>query len=128
MIHGIGIDLIEIDRIKGELERSGDRFCTSIFTEDEIKYCKKGSNIDVRAQCFAGRFSAKEAFFKSIGTGLRNKLSWKDVEIMNDELGKPSFRLRKKAREFVEEIGVSNIQLSISHNRENAVAVVILEK
>ena len=114
MIYGIGIDLIEIHRIKGELEKFGDRFCGSIFTEDEVEYCKKGSNIDVQAQCFAGRFSAKEAFFKSIGTGLRNKFSWKDVEIMNDELGKPSFRLRNKAREFIEEIGVSNIQLSIS--------------
>jgi holo-[acyl-carrier protein] synthase len=128
MIYGIGIDLIEIHRIKGELEKFGDRFCGSIFTEDEVEYCKKGSNIDVQAQCFAGRFSAKEAFFKSIGTGLRNKFSWKDVEIMNDELGKPSFRLRNKAREFIEAIGVSNIQLSISHSRENAVAVVILEK
>lgn len=128
MIYGIGTDIIEINRIKGELEKSGDRFCASIFTEDEIKYCERGSNIDIRAQCFAGRFSAKEAFFKSVGTGLRNKLSWKDVEIMNDELGKPSFRLNNKARELVEEIGISNIQLSISHSRENAVAVVVLEK
>ena len=118
MISGIGIDLIEIDRIKGELEKSGDRFCTSIFTENEIKYCKAGSNIDVQAQRFAGRFSAKEAFFKAIG----RRINWTDVELYNLSSGKPQLKIRNKKG-----LGIEKSHVSISHLKDFAVAAVILE-
>ncbi len=127
MIYGMGIDLIEIDRIKKEIDRPGDAFCKRIFTDEEIRACRAKSNRNVQSQCFAARFSAKEAFFKAIGTGVRGGLSWKDVEVVNDPLGKPALNLRGKALEMVEKKGITGIQLSISHTKQLAAAVVILE-
>ncbi len=128
MIYGMGIDLIDIDRVKKEIERSGDAFCNRIFTEQEIRTCRAKLNPNVQSQCFAARFSAKEAFFKAIGTGVRGELHWKDVEVVNDPLGKPVLHLKGKVLEMVETKGISEIQLSISHTRQLATAVVILEK
>lgn len=128
MIFGIGIDIIEIDRIKKEILRYGDKFCTRIFTENEMKYCKKGFNLAIQSQCLAGRFTAKEAFFKAIGTGLRGGLTWKDVEIFNDDSGKPYLVLTKKGLELVKENRITNIQVSISHCHQSAIALVILEQ
>ena len=128
MIYGVGIDVIEIDRIKNDLLKSGKEFCRSIFTDIEIMYCQRGSNINVQSQCFAGRFAAKEAFFKAIGSGLRGGLTWKDVEVSNDEYGKPRFVLKNKALETIVSERISNILLSISHCKHVATAVVILEK
>ena len=81
MICGVGIDLIEVDRIKKQLEKSSDRFCQSLFSEKEIAYCRRGANTRIQARHFAGRFAAKEAFLKAIGTGMRDGLRWKDIEI-----------------------------------------------
>lgn len=128
MIHGIGIDIIETDRIKNQIEKDGDRFYKKIFTKKEIEYCTQGANVNVQAQRFAGRFAAKEAFFKAVGTGLRNDLRWIDVEIVNDELGRPMIILKNKTLQIIKSDMISNIQLSISHDRQNAAAVVILEK
>jgi len=128
MICGVGIDLIEVERISTELERSGDSFCNRIFTETEIRYCSGKSNLRVRSRCFAARFSAKEAFFKAIGAGPADGIGWKDVEVSNDELGKPSLRLTSKALEAVEKGEITNIHLSISHSDDIATAVVVLEK
>jgi len=128
MIFGIGIDLIEIDRIKNELEKHGDRFCKMVFTVKEIEYCRRNKNLNIQAQCFSGRFAAKEAFFKAIGTGLRNGLSWKDVEILNDKLGKPDFVLKNNSLKIIESNQIFNVQLSISHCKNYATAVVVLEK
>ena len=127
MIRGVGIDLIEVDRIKKQLEKSRDRFCQSLFSEEEIAYCRKGANTRIQAQHFAGRFAAKEAFLKAIGTGLREGLAWKDVEVLNNAMGKPELHLKNKAKETVDEHGITNIQLSISHGRDIAAAFVILE-
>ncbi len=128
MIYGVGIDSIEIERIKRELTRDSDSFCKSIFTGDEIAYCGRASNLDVKSQRLAGRFSAKEAFFKAIGTGLRDGLHWKDVEVTNDRLGKPHLVLRNRALEIIEREKISSVHLSISHSKQTATAVVILEK
>ncbi|MBC8526420.1 MAG: holo-ACP synthase [Candidatus Cloacimonetes bacterium] len=124
MIFGIGIDLTEIDRIKNELKEHKDRFCKMVFTEKEIKYCESKKN---SAENYAARFAAKEAFFKAIGTGWGAKLKWKDVEVKNDELGKPGIILKNKARKIIEKNEVTNIQLSISHSKNYATAVVVLE-
>lgn len=128
MIFGIGIDLIEIDRIKAELEKHEDRFCKMVFTVKEIEYCRRNKNLNIQAQCFSGRFAAKEAFFKAIGIGLQNGLGWKDVEVLNDKLGKPNLILKNKSHKATEREKIANIRLSISHSKNYATAVVILEK
>jgi len=128
MISGVGIDLIEVIRIKNELEKYGDGFCERIFTAKEIAYCKRASNINVQSACFAGRFAAKEAFLKALGTGLKNGLKWKDMEICNDENGKPGFVLKDRALEMIGDMGILNVHLSISHCKNTAAAFVILEK
>lgn len=127
MIYGTGIDLIEIDRIKKELEKAKEKFCDMVFTNNEIAYCQRGANLNIQSQCFAGRFVAKEAFFKAIGTGLRDGIRWKDVEVMNNEMGKPELFLQNKALEIIKNENISNIQLSISHSNKVAAAIVILE-
>jgi len=127
MIYGVGIDLIETERMKHELVRSGSRFTAAIFTDDEIEYCRRTTNRNVVAQRFAGRFSAKEAFLKALGTGLRDGLRWRDVEVSNDDLGKPYLILKNRALELTRKEKINNIQLSISHREDAVTAVVILE-
>jgi len=123
MIYGIGIDLIEVERIRRQLER-GDRFINRIFAPDEIVYCESKKN---RAQNFAARFAAKEAFFKALGTGWRGGLAFSQVEVVNDSLGKPEIRLHGKAEELIAEKGITNICVSLTHLKEFASAVVTLE-
>lgn len=127
MIVGTGIDIIEVERIRKQLERDGSRFIRSLFTEYEIKYCQTGTHQAARARCFAGRFSAKEAFLKALGSGLREGLKWKDIEIRNDDMGKPEIVLSGKALERVREKGIEGVHVSISHVDAVAAAVVILE-
>ena len=128
MIAGIGIDIIEVERIQNELSESEDAFCNKIFTKNEITYCRKASSKNVQSQRYAARFAAKEAFFKALGTGLREELQWKDVEMCHDDLGKPHLELKNKALDLIKKEKISKILLSISHSKNNAVAVVILEK
>ena len=127
MIYGIGIDIIEIDRIKSEIQKNG-KFNRRVFTDQEIKYCERGANLNIQAQFYAGRFTAKEAFLKAIGTGLRGGLAWTDIQVTNDALGKPSLILANKALELINKAKISNIQLSISHSQNYATAIVVLEK
>lgn len=124
MIFGIGIDIIEVSRMDKQISGDGSSFQKRIFTEHEINYCETKKN---KAQHYAARFSAKEAFFKAIGTGWRNGLTWQEIEIINDDLGKPVIVLHGKAKEFIEKNLIKNIHLSLSHVKETAVAVVILE-
>lgn len=125
MIFGIGIDIIEVARIQKQIDSESNSFLKKIFTDKEIEYCE--SKIKNKAQNFAARFAAKEAFFKALGTGWRDGLSWKDVEIENDELGKPNILLSGKSKKNIQENDISKIHISLSHIREIAVAVVILE-
>lgn len=128
MICGVGIDIVEVDRIAEELEKHGEKFARAVFTANEIAYCERRVTKQARSQCFAGRFSAKEAFFKAIGTGLREGLHWTDVEVQNNELGDPTLLVREKALEAISRMGVSQVRVSISHTKIASVAVVILEK
>ena len=125
MIYGIGLDIIEVSRIEKQISSERNRFQEILFTENEIKYCEDKKN---KAQNYAARFAAKEAFLKAIGTGLRDGFSWKNIEILNDELGKPEIVLHGKAKKIIEEKQITNIFVSLSHLKETAVAVVILEK
>ena len=120
MIKGIGIDIIDIKRIKRMIEQFGDRFFERILTDKEIAYCKSFSKPDLH---FAGRFAAKEAYSKSIGTGISKNFGWRDIEILNDEKGKPYIR-HKTENNYSKLI----FNVSISHTDEYACAVVACEE
>ena len=124
MIYGAGIDLIEVARIEKQV-KAGTRFKERIFTEKEIAYCEKKKN---SAQNYAARFAAKEAFFKALGTGLSGGLAFQDVEVLNLSSGKPDIVLHGKAKLFAERQGIRNIQVSLTHLKDVAGAVVLLEK
>jgi len=128
MIYGIGTDLIETDRFTKKIKRNKSKFLSRLFSEKEIEYCGKGALIRTQAQCFAGRFVAKEAFLKALGTGLRNGLRWTDIEITNNSLGKPLIHLYNKAEQTIKDEHIRNVHISISHVKNHASAIVILEK
>jgi len=124
MIYGIGTDIIEVSRMDKHLENN-DALRDKLFTEAEQKYCEKGKI--TRGQCYAARFAAKEAFFKALGTGYRYGMAFHEIEVFNDELGKPYIQPTGKVKEFVEEQRIKSIYLSISHVKELANAFVVLE-
>ena len=99
MIAGVGIDLIEIARFEKECAARGDALVEEVLAPDELAYCR---SMHVPFPFYAARFAAKEAFFKAIGTGLRGKLSWHDLEVCRDDLGKPRLELRGEAASLAE--------------------------
>ncbi len=122
MINGIGVDIIEISRIKRAIERNAN-FINKMFSKNEIEYLKSRN---MRAESVAGRFAAKEAVAKALGTGFRG-FDFKDIEIDITTLGKPIVLLKGKAKKMDKRWGKYKIHLSISHSRENAIAYAILE-
>jgi holo-[acyl-carrier protein] synthase len=125
VIVSIGIDIIEVYRIRETISRT-PRFVERVFTVQEREYCEmKGA---AAAQSYAARFAAKEAFLKALKTGWRGKITWRDIEIFNDEQGAPRLEIYGAAREVLDGLGVDVIHLSLSHTTEHAVAQVILEK
>jgi holo-[acyl-carrier protein] synthase len=125
MIFGIGTDIIEVQRMEDRLA-DNDALKQKIYTPAEQLYCDEGKV--TRYQRFAARFAAKEAFFKALGTGYRYGMAFHEIEVMNDELGKPYIVLHGKVKEYLEKEGVSVIHLTISHVKEMASAFVLLEK
>lgn len=113
-----GVDIIEIARIEHAVNRFGDRFLHRIYTEGEIRHCRG------RAQSLAGRFAAKEATSKALGVGIRI-LRWRDIEILPDARGKPTISLHGRAAEIATIAGLTAFDLSITHSRTDAVAMVI---
>ena len=125
MIVSIGIDIVEVYRIRETLERT-PRFTERVFTEKERAYCfAKGA---AAAQSYAARFAAKEAFLKALKTGWRGKITWHDMEILNDSQGVPNLQIKGEAQKLLENLGANKIHISISHTTDHAVAQVILEK
>jgi len=125
MIVSIGIDIIEVYRIRETISRTA-RFAERVFTNRERDYCEaKGA---AAAQSYAARFAAKEAFLKALKTGWRGKITWHDIEICSDENGVPSLEIKGEAKNIFENLGANKIHLSLSHTTEHAVAQVILEK
>lgn len=116
MKRGVGIDIIEVSRIRELMKKYGDRFLQRILTENEINYCRKFSKPELH---FAGRFASKEAYSKSIGTGVGKDFSWKDIEIINDERGRPYI-----VHLIQNEYSSLKFEISISHTEEYACAVV----
>jgi holo-[acyl-carrier protein] synthase len=125
MILSIGIDIVEVYRIRQTLTRT-PRFATRVFTETERSICEgKGA---AAYQSYAGRFAAKEAFLKALGTGWRGRVTWHEIEIINDPLGAPSFNVSGEAAALLTEKGAGRVHLSISHTSDTAIAQVIFEK
>lgn len=125
MIKGIGTDIIDIGRIKKIIEKNNSRaFIEKVFTDNEISYCESKYH---RAVHYAARFAAKEAFFKAMGTGYRGGMSWKDISVKNDELGKPEIELSGKTLDNFKKRKYKNIHISLSHTKEYAVSFVVVD-
>ena len=125
MIVSIGIDIIEVARIREVLQRT-PRFCERVFTPAERAYCD--SRGAVSAQHYAARFAAKEAALKALKTGWRGGISWHDVEIKSEESGAPFLIFTGEASNIFEKSGATQAHLSIAHTTEHAIAEVIMEK
>ena len=124
-IFGIGTDIIQVDRIKKNLKKKS--FVNRIFSKKEITKCKKISN---SSNCFAKRFAAKEALAKSIGTGFRNNLNFKDIQILNDKIGKPYYQKSKKIDKIINKkfkVKTYDLFLSISDEKDYSIAFTILQ-
>jgi holo-[acyl-carrier protein] synthase len=116
---GIGTDIVECLRIAKMIERHGELFVGRVFTAHEIDYC---STKKAATQHFAGRWAAKEAVLKALGTGWVRGITWRDVEVRNQPGGKPTIRLAGGARAACEQLGVAEMLISISHCRSHATA------
>lgn len=124
MIVGTGVDLAEVDRIRESVERFGDKFLHRIYTAREIAYVERKAN---KYERYAARFAAKEAGMKAIGTGWRKGVRWQDFEVVNLLSGRPTLLLHGVAADFAARLGVTNIQLSLTHTAQLGLAYVILE-
>ncbi len=118
-IYGIGTDITECLRIAQMIERHGELFITRVYTPDEIQYCQSRKQ---STQHFAGRWAAKEAVLKAVGTGWRRGISWRDVEIKNQLGGKPTVALHAGLRDVADDLGIGQVLISISHCRTHATA------
>ncbi len=123
-VFGVGIDLVRVERLKALLERWGERFLQRVFTDGERQTC---SAKRAPQGCFAMRFAAKEAFVKALGLGMRSPVQWRDIEVGNDNLGKPLIFLSPRAAEYCAQSGVTAWHLSLTDEGDYAAAVVVLE-
>lgn len=118
-IYGIGTDITECVRIAQMIDKHGELFLTRVYTQQEIAYC---SARKAATQHYAGRWAAKEAALKAIGTGWSRGIHWTDIEVVNAVGGKPSIVIAGQAREICQERGIGELLISISHCRNYAVA------
>ncbi len=123
-IIGIGTDIIECLRIAQMIERHGELFINRVYTPHEIRYCQSRK---MATQHFAGRWAAKEAVLKALGTGWRKGISWRDIEVVNEPGGRPLVELRGGARDVGERLGIAEMLISISHCRSHATAYAIAQ-
>lgn len=119
---GIGTDITECLRIAQMIERHGELFVGRVYTAAEIDYCRSRR---MATQHFAGRWAAKEAVLKALGTGWRRGISWRDVEVMNAPGGRPQAVLRGGARDVADKLGIRCMLVSISHCRSHATAYAV---
>jgi len=125
VILGIGVDIVEVERIRLAADRYGGRFVRRVFTEEEAAYCRRSAHPEQR---FATRFAAKEAALKALGVGWTQGVQFTEVEIVNNELGAPSVVFRGRALELARALGAERIHVSMTHHRDFAIAQVILER
>jgi holo-[acyl-carrier protein] synthase len=124
VILGSGVDLCEVPRIEAAIARYGRRFLERIFTPREIAYADRKAN---RFERYAARFAAKEAGMKALGTGWRGGIAWRDFEVVNLPSGRPTLNFSGRAAEIAAKLGVQRVALSLTHTKEQALAMVILE-
>ncbi|MDD4189106.1 MAG: holo-ACP synthase [Eubacteriales bacterium] len=120
-----GVDIVEVKRIRGNLEINGEAFKNKVYTKNEIEYCE--SRKSGKYQSYAVRFAAKEAVSKAFGTGMGSNAGWKDIEITRDENGKPGVLLSGLAKKRFEGMDGVAISISLSHSKTYAVAYALLE-
>ncbi len=125
MIVGTGTDLAEIARIQRLIDRHGSRFLNRIYTAAEIRYCQRKRH--TAAESFAARFAAKEAGAKSLGTGIAKGVSWREIEVTHLPGGRPTLLFYGRAAERASAMGVISVHLSLSHGRDLAIAMAVLE-
>ncbi len=116
----IGVDIIEIARIQEVVERWGERFLHRVYTESELRLCRK------KPERLATRFAGKEAVMKALGTGAKG-ISWREIEILAEPSGKPLVRLHGKAQEKADGLGMDKLAISLSDSKDYAIAVIIGE-
>jgi holo-[acyl-carrier protein] synthase len=124
VIIGLGVDIAEVPRIKATIERRGEPFLRRVFTPREIEYCERFKN---KFERYAGRFAAKEAAMKALGTGWRGGVRWVDLEVVREQSGRPTMALSGEAANIAGQLGVRRISLSITHTEAEALAQVIFE-
>ncbi len=124
MVIGVGTDVIEIARISQSIGRFGDRFLARVFTPREIAYCRRKKNA---AESFAARFAAKEAGAKALGTGISRGVSWLELEVAREPSGKPTLSLSGRAAQCARQLGIVKSSLSLTHSKDIALAVVVME-
>jgi len=125
VILGMGLDIAEVERIQAAIERHGEPFLRRVYTAAEREYCEGFRN---KFERYAGRFAAKEAAMKALGTGWRRGVRWVDFEVVRELGGRPTITLHAVAKEIADRLGVRHIALSITHTSTQALAQVIFEK
>ena len=123
MIFGVGIDIIEVERVAEKIGKENG-FRELVFSQNEIDYCEKMAN---KYQHYAARFAAKEAFFKALGTGWKNGTAFNEVEIINNEQGKPEIFFTGQTAETIAQMELNRMSVSLSHLKAIASAIVIIE-
>jgi holo-[acyl-carrier protein] synthase len=124
LIVGLGVDIAEVARVKAAIERHGETFLRRIYTPKEREYCDRFKN---KYERYAGRFAAKEAVMKALGTGWSRGVRWVDVEVVREKGGRPTIKLAGEAANIAQRMSVTNIALSITHTADQAFAQVIFE-
>jgi holo-[acyl-carrier protein] synthase len=124
MVIGVGTDLMEIARIQQSVDRFGERFLRRVFTPREIEYCLQKKN---SAESLAARFAAKEAGAKALGTGISRGVGWLELEVTRSPGERPFLELSGRAAARAQSLGVAHVSLSLTHSRDTALAVVIME-
>jgi holo-[acyl-carrier protein] synthase len=117
-----GVDMVDCARLAASIKRHGKRFLQRVFTPRELNYCQGRKR---ELEHLAGRFAAKEAVLKVLGTGWRNGICWTDIEVRNAPSGQPSIHLTGRCRELADELGLATILISISHIGTHAIASAI---
>ena len=123
MIFGIGADIIEVRRVE-KLVARGRQYLETIFTEKEMEYCEAKAR---KSEHYAARYAAKEAILKALGTGWRGGLAYSDIEIINEESGKPQVFVRGEVKKYFDHHQIRRTSISLSHTREIAIALIIME-
>lgn len=120
---GIGVDLVSVSRIRGLLERQGERFLTRVFTPEERAYCAKFRDPSER---YAARFAAKEAVAKAFSTGIGERLGWTSISVVSGKRGQPEIVLDESGRALLAEVGGTQVAISLSHSEDSAIAFAVV--